>query len=95
MLLLDYRVHQRRLLPALAKTYALHFAQTEVVAELDRIFGGDADDEEARRLLETQAAGLKAIATWLEKELDAREDTSPSTSPSQSGSRSNPTEGES
>ena len=63
-LLLDYRVHQRRLLPALARTYALHFAQLEVVAELDRIFGGDLDEEAARRELETRAAGLKAIATW-------------------------------
>jgi acyl-CoA oxidase len=64
ILLLDYRAHQRRLLPALAKTYALHFTQEGVLAELDRIFGGDLDDEEARRELETRAAGLKAIATW-------------------------------
>ena len=27
----DYLVHQRKLLPALAKTYALHFAQGELV----------------------------------------------------------------
>ena len=67
-LLLDYRVHQRRLLPALARTYALHFAQQEVVGELDRIFGGGVEDSEEserdRRRLETRAAGLKAIATW-------------------------------
>jgi acyl-CoA oxidase len=62
--LLDYRVHQRRLLPALATTYALHFAQESVVAELDRIFGSDADEEQERRELETRAAGLKALATW-------------------------------
>ena len=64
VLLLDYRVHQRRLLPALAKTYALHFTQESVLRELDRIFGNDLDEEEARRELETRAAGLKAIATW-------------------------------
>ncbi len=71
MPLLDYRVHQRRLLPALARTYALHFTQEGVVAELDRIFGADdgtaeqSDDEQrARRELESRAAGLKAIATW-------------------------------
>jgi acyl-CoA oxidase len=29
---LDYLAHQRRLLPALAQTYALHFAQAELVA---------------------------------------------------------------
>jgi acyl-CoA oxidase len=66
--ILDFRAHQRRLLPPLATTYALHFAQEEVVAELDRIFGriGDAGDEveRDRRALETRAAGLKAIATW-------------------------------
>jgi acyl-CoA oxidase len=71
MPLLDYRVHQRRLLPALARTYALHFTQEGVVAELDRIFGeddGSAEQSEAeqlaRRELESRAAGLKAIATW-------------------------------
>ncbi len=69
--LLDYRVHQRRLLPALARTYALHFTQEGVVAELDRIFGADdgspeqSDEEQlARRELESRAAGLKALATW-------------------------------
>ena len=66
--LLDFRVHQRRLLPRLATTYALHFAQEDVVSELDRIFGalGDEDEEieRDRRQLETRAAGLKAIATW-------------------------------
>jgi len=66
--LLDFRAHQRRLLPPLATTYALHFAQEAVVAELDRIFGslGEEDDqvEDDRRQLETRAAGLKALATW-------------------------------
>lgn len=62
MLLLDYRTHQRRLLPALATTYALHFAQESLVAELDRASSTDADGD--RRELETGAAGLKAIATW-------------------------------
>jgi acyl-CoA oxidase len=66
--LLDFRAHQRRLLPALAMTYALHFAQEGVVAELDRIFGSlgeeSEENERDRRELETRAAGLKAIATW-------------------------------
>ncbi len=61
--LLDFRVHQRRLLPALATTYALHFAQESVVAELDRIFGEEGHEQD-RRELETRAAGLKALATW-------------------------------
>lgn len=63
-LLLDYRTHQRRLLPALATAYALHFAQEALVAELHR--SGLAHDfpDRDRRQLETMAAGLKAVATW-------------------------------
>ncbi|MGC5413147.1 acyl-CoA oxidase, partial [Streptomyces sp. DT225] len=33
-LLLDYGLHQRRLLPLLARTYALHFAQDAVRTQL-------------------------------------------------------------
>jgi len=62
--LLDYRAHQRRLLPLLAQTYALHFRQEELVDELDRVFSGEETDEQARRSLETSAAGVKAVATW-------------------------------
>src|SRR4051795_575508 len=62
-LLMDYRTHQRRLFPALAKTYALSFAQLRLIDELHEVFTTDADDV-ARRKLETLAAGVKAIATW-------------------------------
>ena len=63
-LLLDYRTHQRRLLPALAATYGLHFAQERLVAPAARGVhrGGRADRE--RRELEALAAGLKAAASW-------------------------------
>lgn len=64
VVLMDYRTHQRRLLIPLAKTYALHFAQEELVARLHRVFTSDEDLERERRELETLAAGLKAIATW-------------------------------
>jgi acyl-CoA oxidase len=64
VVLMDYRTHQRRLLPALAKVYALHFAQEEVVARLHRVFTVDAELDRERRELETLAAGLKAVATW-------------------------------
>ena len=37
-LLMDYRTHQRRLLPALAKTYALSFAQERLVDQLHEVF---------------------------------------------------------
>jgi acyl-CoA oxidase len=64
VVLMDYRTHQRRLLPALAKVYALHFAQEDVVARLHHVFTSDEELDRERRELETLAAGLKAVATW-------------------------------
>jgi acyl-CoA oxidase len=67
-LILDYRTHQRRLLPALATTYALHFAQDVLVDDLHAVFTAaesvTEDAELERRKLESDAAGLKSIATW-------------------------------
>ncbi|MEZ0577767.1 acyl-CoA dehydrogenase [Nocardioides sp. MH1] len=63
-LLLDYGQHQRRLFIPLARTYGLHFAQEVLAAELHGVFSGDTDDETTRRLLESRAAGTKALATW-------------------------------
>jgi len=64
-LLMEYRAHQRRLLPLLARTYALHFAQEGVVARLHDVFSRqDEGVEAARRELETIAAGVKALNTW-------------------------------
>ncbi|WKE73619.1 acyl-CoA dehydrogenase [Streptomyces sp. WP-1] len=62
--LLDYGLHQRRLLPLLARTYALHFAQDVVRAQLHEVFSGAENDPRARRRLESRAAGIKALATW-------------------------------
>ncbi|HWC34860.1 MAG TPA: acyl-CoA dehydrogenase [Mycobacteriales bacterium] len=63
IVVLDYLAHQRALLPALATTYALSFAQAELVSELHDV-QSEASDEQARRRLETFAAGLKATSTW-------------------------------
>ena len=63
-LLLDYGMHQRRLLPLIARTYALHFAQDVVRTQLHEVFSGIKDDEQARRELESRAAGTKALGTW-------------------------------
>jgi acyl-CoA oxidase len=63
-LLFDYRTHQRRLLPALAATYALSFAQQRLVKQLHAVFTADDPDDRAKRELETLAAGVKAVATW-------------------------------
>ncbi|MER8062318.1 MULTISPECIES: acyl-CoA dehydrogenase [unclassified Streptomyces] len=62
--LLDYGLHQRRLLPLVARTYALHFAQDVVRAQLHEVFSGVENDPQARRRLESRAAGIKALATW-------------------------------
>ena len=66
VVLMDYVAHQRRLIPALAMTYALHFAQEELVQSLDELHqrGPESLDELAQRELETRAAGLKAVTTW-------------------------------
>ncbi|HEY1591118.1 MAG TPA: acyl-CoA dehydrogenase [Solirubrobacteraceae bacterium] len=64
VVILDYRVHQRRLMPLLAKTYALHFAQAELAASFHKAFKADEPDGRERRELESLAAGLKAIASW-------------------------------
>ncbi len=62
--ILDYRTHQRRLMPLLARTYALHFAQAELLERFHRVFTADQPPDRERRQLEAHAAGLKAIASW-------------------------------
>jgi acyl-CoA oxidase len=64
VVLLDYLAHQRALLPALATSYALHFAQEELVATLHELQGAEKPDETRQRELESRAAGIKAAATW-------------------------------
>lgn len=63
VVLLDYLIHQRRLLPRIARAYALGFAQNELTAALVRVQSGEEHTEREQRQLETRAAGLKAMAT--------------------------------
>ncbi|MEM9819993.1 MAG: acyl-CoA dehydrogenase [Bacteroidota bacterium] len=61
-LILDYPSHQRRLMPLLAKTYALDFALGRLTERyLNR---SEADIRE----IETLAAGLKSYSTWFTSE---------------------------
>ncbi|WP_306213860.1 acyl-CoA dehydrogenase family protein [Actinoplanes sp. RD1] len=61
----DYLAHQRALLVPLATTYALHFAQEELVTALHEVQTSDSPPEDHRqRELESRAAGLKAAQTW-------------------------------
>jgi acyl-CoA oxidase len=62
--ILDYRPHQRRLIPLLAKTYALHFAQDELREKFHEVFSASEPPERERRQLESLAAGLKATSSW-------------------------------
>ena len=63
ILLLDYRTHQRRLLPNVARAYAYGFAQTELALQLQRVTDAAGADPQASRELETRAAGMKALQT--------------------------------
>ncbi len=68
-LLLDYRTHQRRLLPPLATSIILDLALSRLV---DRYLNGGEDDT---REIEGLAAGLKAYTAWFAQRTvtDARE----------------------
>ena len=56
--ILNYRIHQRRLLPKLAKTYAIHFALQYVTSRFM------ARSESEMPEIEALAAGMKAYSTW-------------------------------
>ncbi|GAB4924041.1 acyl-CoA dehydrogenase [Mycobacterium avium subsp. hominissuis] len=64
VLIMDYLVHQRRLFPLIAKSYALQFAQNELVSKCHDIQSADDTDADEQRELEARAAGLKAANTW-------------------------------
>jgi acyl-CoA oxidase len=62
--LLDYQLHQRRLIDRLARTYADTFAANELLEKFDAVFSGASDTDEDRQELETLAAAIKPLATW-------------------------------
>ncbi|KAJ1960975.1 fatty-acyl coenzyme A oxidase [Dipsacomyces acuminosporus] len=74
--LIDYPIHQHRLLPLLAQTFAMIFTAREVTANYEALMRvlndlgdakGAAVDEAIKNLKETHAtsAGLKAFCTWM------------------------------
>lgn len=66
VLLLDYRVHQRRLMPHIAQAYAYAIAQNALVESL-HAFEAEPDSvsDTDRRMLETHSAGMKAtVSAW-------------------------------
>jgi len=64
VLIMDYLVHQRRLFPLIARSYALQFAQNELVSKCHDLQTSEVADAEEQRELESRAAGLKAANTW-------------------------------
>jgi acyl-CoA oxidase len=64
VLVMDYLAHQRRLFPLIARSYALQFAQNELVSKCHDLQTSDVVDAEEQRELEARAAGLKAANTW-------------------------------
>lgn len=73
LVVLDYLGHQRKLLPRLAKSYALRFAQNAMTTRLQELEDAatsseketpGADHEDAQRELEAWVAGMKAQTTW-------------------------------
>ena len=62
--LLDYGQHQRRLIPRLAQTYAMQFADERLLTVFDEVFSGAKDTDENREDLETLAAAFKPLSTW-------------------------------
>ena len=64
VLIMDYLAHQRRLFPLIARSYALQFAQNELVSKCHDLQTSDVADAEEQRELESRAAGLKAANTW-------------------------------
>jgi acyl-CoA oxidase len=56
--ILNYQTHQRRLMPLLANSYALHFALRHLTERFFR------RTEEEMQEIEALAAGLKSFATW-------------------------------
>lgn len=63
VVLLDYLTHQRKLLPAIATSYAHMFALSELMERLQELHELPEKDQEAQRELETRAAGMKAVIT--------------------------------
>jgi acyl-CoA oxidase len=64
VLIMDYLIHQRRLFPLIARSYALQFAQNELVSKCHDMQTSDVVDTDEQRELEARAAGLKAANTW-------------------------------
>ncbi|KAG2185200.1 hypothetical protein INT44_001990 [Umbelopsis vinacea] len=72
--LLDYPIHQRRLMPLLAQAFAMHFTGTEMMemylTMMDQLESASPEDADLQQVMENlkethaTSAGLKAFCTW-------------------------------
>lgn len=60
--LLDYQIHQRRLMPRLATAYAIDFTLKQLIRRFL------AHSDEGSREIEVSAAGLKAYSSWFARD---------------------------
>lgn len=61
--ILNYRMHQRRLIPQLAKTYAVHFALQYLTSRFLN------KEESEMQEIEALAAGMKSYSTWSTRDI--------------------------
>ncbi|TNU76874.1 acyl-CoA dehydrogenase [Miniimonas arenae] len=62
--LMDYGTHRRRLLPLLARTYAVQLLHNDLLERFHGVFSGEHDTDSDREDLETLAAAAKPLSTW-------------------------------
>ncbi|WGH91308.1 acyl-CoA dehydrogenase [Auritidibacter ignavus] len=62
--ILDYQLHQRRLLDRLARTYADMFVSNDLLEKFNEVFSAEDDSDQNRQELETFAAAIKPTTTW-------------------------------
>ena len=63
VVILDYRPHQRRLMPLVARTFALHFAQDDLAERFHAVLSAPEPPERDRRELESMAAAKASRST--------------------------------
>jgi len=61
--LMNYRMHQRRLIPLLATTYCHHFAVEDLYATFG-IFGQRPADRASQRANHILSSGMKSLCSW-------------------------------
>jgi acyl-CoA oxidase len=62
--IITYRIHQRRLIPLMATSYAITFFNNACKREYARVMSKDTDDEESLKQVHLLASATKAFCSW-------------------------------